>query len=420
MTRRAARGSLGSGTHGLALVAATVTAVALTTVAALAAPGPAAGAERPTPVAVCAPASSDVTTNCLAEQLQDSAGRGVSPAEMPAQALSSTDIRQAYGLGDSRAGGRAVAVVAAGGYPALASDLATYREAQGLPPCGVEEGCLRILDQRGGQVAPPVIPGWPVEQALDVDAVSATCPDCRIVVVQASSAGIADLATAVATAAAVEGVVAISNSYTTPNDQSDRKYGTFFDHPGVVVTAAVGDTGPGRAGYPASSRFVVAVGGTTLSRAPGTARGWEESAWLDSRSGCSGKNGPPVGQAAFATGCKGRAVADLSAVADPITGLAVYAPTSTGSAWMVVGGTSLAAPVIAAIAAQVEPAAGTSASPRAVDRLYAAPSPSFNDVTSGAVPGCRTVLCAAGSGWDGLTGRGTPRGTAPFALRAPQ
>ncbi len=187
---------------------------------------------------------------------------------------------------------------------------------------------------------------------------------------QADSASFADLGEAVDTAAAQPGVVAISNSYG-GSDAPDSSYGAPYHHPGIAVTASTGDDGYQGASFPASSQWVVAVGGTTLTPSA-TTRGWSETAWSGTGSGCSSYNAAPTGQSATVTGCPRRAMADVSAVADPRTGLAVYAPTSsTASVWAQYGGTSLASPVVAAAFALSGNTAGEAAT-----IPYAHPAPS--------------------------------------------
>jgi hypothetical protein len=153
---------------------------------------------------------------------------------------------------------------------------------------------------------------------------------------------------------------------------------------------------------------VTAVGGTSLTR-DGSARGWGETAWSGAGSGCSAYEPKPTWQTS-ATGCAKRAVADVSAVADPKTGVAVY-NTYQDTGWSVYGGTSAAAPVVAAIYAL----AGTpGAQDDPVTYPWAHPT-TLNDVTSGSNGACTpNVLCHAGPGWDGPTGLGTPNGTASF------
>ena len=242
-----------------------------------------------------------------------------------ASALSPAQLRGAYNLNGTSGAGRTVAIVDAFGYPNLERDLTIYRNFYGLPACTTANGCLKVINQTGGTSRRRTNLGWSQEQALDVDAVSATCPDCKILVVQAKSASFADLGTAVNTAAAQPGVVAISNSYG-GSDAPDSTYGKYYNHPGIAVTASTGDNGYKGASYPASSPYVTAVGGTSLKMS-GTSR-VSETVWSGAGSGCSTLNAAISGASAFNTGCARRAMADVSAAADPNTGgLSVYAPT---------------------------------------------------------------------------------------------
>ncbi|NHN57044.1 peptidase S8 [Calidifontibacter sp. DB0510] len=351
------------------------------------------------------------TAACNAVRLQSSTGAAVNPHGKPItpSAISGktpNDIQSAYKLAGLSAGGRTVAIVDAYGYPNAERDLGVYRNQWGLSSCTQANGCLKIMDQNGGTNLPRTDVGWAQEQALDLDAVSAACPSCKIMLVQAKSASFADLGTAVQTAAKQAGVVAISNSYG-GGDAADSTYGKYYNHPGIAVTASTGDNGYQGGSYPASSGYVTAVGGTSLYSASNT-RGWTESAWSGAGSGCTTLNQPPAGQTTAMTNCSGRAMADVSAVADPNTGLAVYAPTSsTQSAWAQYGGTSLSSPLVASVYALSGNTAG-----------YANSIPYSNqgglfDVTSGSNGTCAS-WCTAKTGWDGPTGLGTPNGTSAF------
>jgi hypothetical protein len=100
-------------------------------------------------------------------------------------------------------------------------------------------------------------------------------------------------------------------------------------------------------------------------------------------------------------------VADVSAVANPSTGVAVF---DQGS-WAVYGGTSVSSPIMAAVFALATPA-GASDFP--VSYPYANPGALF-DVTSGANGSCgQSYLCTAAIGYDGPTGLGTPNGASAF------
>ncbi len=374
--------------------------------AASAAASPRAHAHR-----VCATPSSPTTAACHALKLVDADGRAVSPAGKPVTptAISGkapTDIQSAYKVAGMSAGGRTVAIVDAYGYPNAERDLGIYRAQWGLSACTTANGCLRIINQTGGTSLPRFNVGWAGEQALDLDAVSATCPSCKIVLVQANSASLTNLGTAVNTAAKQAGVAAISNSYG-GGDLADSSYGAAYNHPGIAVTASTGDNGYQGGSFPASSHYVTAIGGTSLVKDSST-RGWSESAWNGAGSGCTTLNAAPAGQTTTMTSCSGRAIADVSAVADPATGLATYAPTSkTSSSWAQYGGTSLSAPIVASVYTLSGNTAGY-----ANTLPYANPAGLF-DVTSGSNGSCAS-WCAAKSGWDGPTGLGTPNGTSAF------
>jgi subtilase family serine protease len=257
--------------------------------------------------------------------------------------LGPADIQSAYGLAGLTSGGRTVAIVDAYDDPTAEADLGVYRSQYGLPACTTANGCFRKVNQTGGTKYPRTDAGWATEISLDLDMVSAACPDCKILLVEASTNSFSNLGAAV-NYAATQGVSAISNSY----GGSDSAPIAAYDHPGIAITASTGDGGYG-VESPASFDSVVAVGGTSLKKASGTTRGWTESAWSGAGSGCSTKNAKPSWQTSV-TQCSGKANADVSAVADPNTGAAVYdsVPYSGQSGWFQVGGTSLAAPLIAA------------------------------------------------------------------------
>ena len=332
------------------------------------------------------------------------------------------DIQSAYKLAGATSGGRTVAIVDAYNDPKAEADLATYRSHFGLPACTKANGCFKQVNQNGAtSPLPSTDYGWALEISLDLDMVSATCPDCHILLVEANSATDTDLYKAVDTAAATPGVIAISNSY--GGAESATQVSTsdpHFNHPGVAITASSGDSGYG-ASYPAASQYVTAVGGTSLTRASNS-RGWTETAWNGAGSGCSAYDPKPTWQ--HDGGCAKRTIADVSAVADPNTGVAVY-DTANGcgtskfcdylisiglvqgaDGWVQVGGTSASSPIIASVFAL----AGTTAP----SLPYANPGALF-DVTSGSNGNCGgSYLCTAGPGYDGPTGLGTPNGTGAF------
>jgi subtilase family serine protease len=300
-----------------------------------------------------------------------------------------------------------VAIVDAYDDPNAAADLATYRAQFHLPACSASSGCFRKVDQSGSHDYPDADGGWAQEISLDLDMVSATCPRCRILLVEATTASMANLGKAEDTAVRL-GADAVSNSYGGP-DASDSSYGRYYHHPGVAITASSGDNGYG-VSYPASSKWVTAVGGTSLTPS-GSARGYTESAWSDAGSGCSQEN-TATWQQNSTTGCSGRAVADVAAVADPQTGVAVYDSEDFegASGWLTFGGTSASSPIIAAVYAL----AGNTSDVTGGGYLWAHHT-GLNDVRSGSNGTCSTKSwCHAGTGWDGPTGWGTPNGITAF------
>jgi len=258
------------------------------------------------------------------------------------------DIQSAYGLTSvaaSYGADQTVAIVDAYDLPTAESDLALYRSHYGLSPCTTANGCFKKVNQAGTTSSYPAADaGWGGEIALDLDAVSATCPQCHILLVEANSASGSNLAVAVNRAAAM-GATQISNSYGGSEFSGEDLSQSAYNHPGVAVTVSSGDSGYG-VEFPAASQYVTAVGGTSLYK-DSSARGWSESAWDGAGSGCSAYIPKPAWQTD--SPCAMRVVADVSAVADPYTGIATYDSYGTGSyPWQQVGGTSLASPVVAA------------------------------------------------------------------------
>jgi hypothetical protein len=320
-----------------------------------------------------------------------------------------SDLRSAYNLTAGGSASATVAIVDSNDDPNAESDLATYRSTYGLPACTTANGCFKKVNENGqASPLPTADSGWAGEISLDVDMVSAICPNCHILLVEANQPSMSDLGTAVNTAVSL-GAKYVSNSYGGSEDGTENSSdSSYFNHPGVAITASTGDSGYGIS-YPSSSAYVTAVGGTSLSRASNS-RGWTESAWSGAGSGCSSDVAKPSFQGSVTTGCANRADADVSAVADPNTGLAVY-QTYGGSGWAVYGGTSASSPIIASVYAL----AGT---PGSSDRPASYPyanTGSLYDVTSGSNGSCSpSVQCKAGTGWDGPTGLGTPNGTSAF------
>ena len=336
---------------------------------------------------------------------------GITPNGTSPAGYNPPDLQSAYSLPSSTAGGgQTVGIVDAYNDPNAESDLGVYRSQFGLSACTTANGCFRKVNQSGGTKYPRSNGGWAQEISLDLDMVSAICPNCHILLVEASSNSLSNLGTSVNEAAAL-GATEISNSYGGGESSSDPSYDTsYFNHPGIAITVSSGDSGFG-VQYPAASQYVTAVGGTTLNKASNT-RGWSETAWSSAGSGCSAYDAQPSWQNTILAGlCSQRGVADVSAVADPNTGVSVYDSYSYQgqSGWLVFGGTSVASPIIASVYAL----AGNAAAVTYGSYPYSNTS-GLNDVTSGSNGSCGTKLCNAGPGWDGPTGLGTPNGTTGF------
>ncbi len=349
---------------------------------------------------VCAPTQPG-RVRCLSDVVTDPAGSVL--AKATPSGFGPADLRSAYGVvvaALNQGAGHTIAIVAAYDNPTAESDLSVYRAQYGLPPCTSANGCFTKRDQNGGVAYPVPDEGWGGEIALDLAMASAMCPNCKLLLVEAKSNSTADVGAAVRTAASL-GATEISNSYGTPEYSGMLGDEQHYNQPGIALTASSGDSGY-RVEFPAASRFVTAVGGTSLVRAPTSERGWTETAWSRAGSGCSAYVPKPAWQSD--AGCGGRTVADVAAVADPATGVAVFHTDGTNpasSGWLIFGGTSVSAPIVAGIYAL----RGHGASNDPVHDL--AP---FVDVTSGSNGSCGNYLCQAGPGFDGPTGMGSPSG----------
>jgi hypothetical protein len=335
-------------------------------------------------------------------------GRAADPAAFQPP-YSPLALQAAYNLPSGSNGqGQTVAVVDAYDSPNLESDLDVYRNHFNLPPCTTGNGCFQKLNQNGAQGPyPSADSGWGSEEALDVDMVSAICPNCHIILVEANSTNYPDF-TAAEQTAVQSGAKFVSNSFggTDPVPVGSGP-DPWHNHDGVVVTASTGDWGYG-VYYPAAYSNTVAVGGTSILPAANL-RGWSEITWTDGGSGCSTEPKPSWQSD---TGCAGHTLSDVSAVANPYTGVAVYDTDPSINGWAMVGGTSASSPIIASVYAL----AGTPGSAPGASVLYGRKD-HLNDIVAGinTPDGCTpTYLCKAGPGYDGPTGLGTPDGIGAF------
>lgn len=354
----------------------------------------------PPNVARACPAAGDPSImRCLALIRTDVGGTG------PLSGYAPSDLRSAYGLPSASQGaGQTVALVDAYDDPNAAKDLSIYRKSFGLSACKPSNGCFRKVNQRGHSGHYPIPnSNWAIEESLDIEMVSAICPNCKIILVEANNPSPDNLGESVDEAVAL-GANVVSNSYYGFGLKGSGRE-AYYDHPGTIITASAGDQGYGVA-EPAGYPTVVSVGGTKLVPAHNP-RKWIETVWVDTGSGCEARLAKPVWQ--LDPSCVGRTMNDVAALADPRHGVAVY-DSYYEKGWIEVGGTSVGAPLIGSVYAL----AGNAALLNAAESLYA-PGASLWDVTSGSNGTCsRKYLCNAKVGYDGPTGNGTPNGISAF------
>lgn len=357
---------------------------------------------------------------------------GVQPAAS-VTGYSPANLQAAYGLATASATGatQSVAAVAAYDDPAAAADLAIYRSEWGLPACDTATGagCVTKVNEDNQlsplPSAPPASAGdWTFEESADLDMITAICPNCRILLFEANSVAIADMGQA--ELAAENDTAFVSNSWGSPEffgETSDELL-YFGNDPGKAIVFAAGNSGWGTS-WPAVSPYVTAVGGTTLTTDSTVTRGYTETAWSGTGSGCSTAEAKPSWQTADDTspaGCLNRTANDVAAVADPATGVAVYDSTAGGNraaGWGVAGGTGVAASIVTGVYALAGfPQTGTFPAAYPYQSGNAA---DLNAVTSGSNGTCDTnrgYLCTAGTGYNGPAGLGTPNGTSAFTSPA--
>jgi subtilase family serine protease len=364
---------------------------------------------------VCSVAKKQGLASCNAHVLTDAKGNFL-VSKSPA-GFTPNDLRNAYSLSGHASGNQIVAIVDAYDDPTIKSDLDIYSAKFNLPILPACKGdvikssvpCFTKQNQRGTLSLPKTNGGWAVEIALDVETVHAVCQNCSILLTEADSPNIKNLMASVDVSIKA-GAAAVSNSYGGPEFSGETVFDWHFKHPGVAFTVSSGDSGYG-VQYPAASPYVTAVGGTSLYLNGGKYK--NEDAWSGAGSGCSQFEPKPAWQTDAR--CPGRTVADVSAVADPATGVAVYTTTSPKGqkGWFTVGGTSLAAPLIAAVYA----VSGNIPKSQLANGLpYNLGSRSnLHDVVGGSNGQCSpSYLCSGKTSYDGPTGLGSPNGTGAF------
>jgi hypothetical protein len=322
-------------------------------------------------------------------------------------------MRAAYGLGtygssnvtfngvQGNGAGQTIAIIAGGNDPTIANDVDAFSSYWGLP----DPPSFKVMNASGSTTGLPS-DGDEGETALDVEWSHVMAPMANIDLFEGS------IYTGVTTALSTTGVSVISISYNISGTESNSEFETPSGHTGVTVFGASGDSA-GDVNEPGKSASVVSVGGTDLTM-DGNAYG-SETAWSAGGGGIASGIAQPTYQkvkaAPYSTAY--RTTPDVSADADPGTGVAVYDTTdnTTAAPWTaIVGGTSLATPLwagVVAVADQGRVAAGLTPMDgytQTLPRLYTLPSAAFHDVTSG------SNANPAKAGYDLATGLGTPAG----------
>lgn len=322
--------------------------------------------------------------------------------------FSPTDLASAYKLNTEAGEGKTIAIVIAFDNPNAEADLAVYRETYGLPPCTTANGCFKKVNHLGEESNyPEPRVSWAEETSLDLDMASAVCPKCKLLLVEAEDNFFSSLGVAEEMAVSL-GATVVSNSWGGNEREKELEEGIVFHHPGIPITVSSGDAGQ-IAEWPAASPDVIAVGGTSLIKDPGT-RGWVEDAWKGAGSGCSLYEPKPTWQKD--TACKKRFIADVSAVADPQTPVSVYDSYGTAQSWLLFGGTSASAPIIAG----VEALSSETMRKQGAEAFYNGTAGPLFDPTEGVNGVCtppseHRYYCHAELGFDGPTGNGTPNVT---------
>lgn len=326
--------------------------------------------------------------------------------------LAPSQIRQAYGFdqvtfangvkGDGA--GQTIAIVDAFDDPTIAADLRRFDRQFGI----VDPPGFTKVNQSGGSKLPAASDEWSAEIALDVEWAHAIAPGANIILVEANSASVKDLAAAVDTARRLPGVSVISMSWGIDEFAGETAYDALFTtpggHNGVTFVAATGDSAESDPQWPAVSPNVLAVGGSSLTFADVLGTYGIETYSLDSTSGTSRFEGASTGQMT-ALGTSSRSTPDVSY---NVSGYAVY--NSAADGWQVLGGTSAAAPqwaALIAIADQGRALQGLSSvdgATSALPALYGAAGTAYNTLSSG------SATSLPPSGTSGLeTGLGTPQ-----------
>jgi hypothetical protein len=347
--------------------------------------------------------------------------------------LDPENLQSAYKIPATGGSTQTVAIVDAYDDPNAEKDLETFRAKykldykSGETTCTKANGCFKKVNQTGEETNYPsdkyphielsaIVEDWGLEMSLDLDMVSSACPECKIILVEATNEELSNLDAAESEAVALESggkklATEVSNSWGSEEYAEETSSDTHFNHPDVPTTASAGDSGYG-VEYPAASKDVISVGGTTLKKNAASERGWEETVWEGTGSGCSAYESKPAWQGDAS--CSKRTDNDVAADANnnksPVSVYDSYeykeeSGYETGKlGWVLLGGTSVASPLVAGIEAH----ASSTVKDEGAEAFY---RHALFGVTSGSNGICgHTYLCEAGEGYNGPAGWGTPDG----------
>jgi subtilase family serine protease len=316
--------------------------------------------------------------------------------------LSPQAIKQVYNL-PATGGHGTIAIIGAYNDKTIEGDLGVFSKQFGLTACTTANGCFEKHLMSSGASTNS---GWALETSLDVEWSHAIAPNAKILLVAAKTPSGPNLLAAIDYARNRADVVAVSMSW--GGAESPDEIGLdshFVSTRNIAFFASSGDSGYG-VSWPAASKNVIAVGGTSLAlSSTGTLRA--ETAWSGSGGGVSAYEAESTWQKNYSIPKANghRAVPDVSYDADPASGFSVYKTTGKSkSNWYVLGGTSAGAPQWAAIHSL-----GLSALPTNLysDKASAANGKYFRDIVSGSNGGCY-FFCDARKRYDYVTGLGSP------------
>jgi subtilase family serine protease len=347
---------------------------------------------------------------CLA--LQITGKDGITPLCSPSSSCGYTpaQLQAAYNLTGQLGGGSGtkVAVVEAGDLVSASSDLAAYRSEYGLSTASFFK-----YNEYGRQSNyPPTCEdyGWCIETALDIDMVSAACPNCTIYLMEAKG-GISDFEQAEKEAVTL-GATIVSNSWICYGsaDCGDPNFQNYFNTSGIAYLASSGDSAYNNIGAPSVLPTVLATGGTQLKK---NGSKYTETLWSDAGAGCETAIPKPSWQ--HDPDCSGRVVADVSAESGCSPGVAAYASLYGG--WFGVCGTSVASPFLAGVVALAGNAAALHGGKYAWTLTGTEHRKYFNHPMGGTDGNCGNYMCGNGrykKYYSAPGGWGSPNGTKGF------